>query len=83
MGSEMCIRDSLRAVDCQGLNVTIPHKQAIAELCEELSPLAKRLGAVNTRFRERVVAGSAPTPMWRAFWHPSVPTTPGPDAMPW
>ena len=38
----------LRAVDCQGLNVTIPHKQAIAELCEELSPLAKRLGAVNT-----------------------------------
>ena len=38
----------LRAVGCQGLNVTIPHKQAIAELCEELSPLAQRLGAVNT-----------------------------------
>ena len=27
----------LRAVGCQGLNVTIPHKQAVAELCEELS----------------------------------------------
>ena len=39
---------ALRAVGCQGLNVTIPHKQAIAELCEELSPLAQRLGAVNT-----------------------------------
>ena len=38
----------LRAVGCQGLNVTIPHKQTIAELCEELSPLAQRLGAVNT-----------------------------------
>ena len=38
----------LRAVGCQGLNVTIPHKQAIADLCEELSPLAQRLGAVNT-----------------------------------
>ena len=38
----------LKAVGCQGLNVTIPHKQAIADLCEELSPLAQRLGAVNT-----------------------------------
>lgn len=38
----------LRAVGCQGLNITIPHKQTIAELCEELSPLAQRLGAVNT-----------------------------------
>ena len=38
----------LRAVGCQGLNITIPHKQAIAELCEELSPLAQRLSAVNT-----------------------------------
>ena len=38
----------LRAVGCQGLNVTIPHKQAIAALCEERSPLAQRLGAVNT-----------------------------------
>ncbi|WP_038556746.1 shikimate dehydrogenase [Synechococcus sp. KORDI-52] len=38
----------LRAVGCQGLNVTIPHKQTIAGLCEELSALAQRLGAVNT-----------------------------------
>jgi shikimate dehydrogenase len=42
------VLNGLRAVGCQGLNVTIPHKQAIAALCEELSPLAKRLGAVNT-----------------------------------
>ena len=38
----------LRAVGCHGLNVTIPHKQAVAALCSELSPLARRLGAVNT-----------------------------------
>ena len=38
----------LEAMDCRGLNVTIPHKQAVAELCRELSPQAQRLGAVNT-----------------------------------
>jgi shikimate dehydrogenase len=38
----------LAAVGCRGLNVTIPHKQAVAGLCRQLSPLAERLGAVNT-----------------------------------
>ena len=38
----------LEAMNCRGLNVTIPHKQAVAKLCRELSPLAQRLGAVNT-----------------------------------
>ena len=42
------VLQGLRAVKCRGLNVTIPHKQDVAELCQELSPLAKRLGAVNT-----------------------------------
>ena len=39
---------ALEAIGCRGLNVTIPHKQAVAPLCRELSPLAERLGAVNT-----------------------------------
>lgn len=39
---------ALEAMGCRGLNVTIPHKQAVAALCRELSPLAERLGAVNT-----------------------------------
>jgi shikimate dehydrogenase len=30
------------------LNVTLPHKQAVARLCQGLSPLAERVGAVNT-----------------------------------
>lgn len=38
----------LEAVGCHGLNVTIPHKQAVAGLCHDLSPLAQRVGAVNT-----------------------------------
>ena len=38
---------ALEAMGCRGLNVTIPHKQAVASLCHELSPLAERLGAVN------------------------------------
>ena len=42
------VLDGLRSVHCSGLNVTIPHKQAVADLCSELSPLARRLGAVNT-----------------------------------
>ncbi|MCP9927067.1 shikimate dehydrogenase [Cyanobium sp. CH-040] len=40
--------EGLAALGCRGLNVTIPHKQAVAALCRELSPLAERLGAVNT-----------------------------------
>ncbi len=39
---------ALAAMDCRGLNVTIPHKQAVAALCQERTALAERLGAVNT-----------------------------------
>ncbi|CAK6687613.1 shikimate dehydrogenase [Synechococcus sp. CBW1107] len=41
----------LEAVDCRGLNVTLPHKRAVAELAAELTPLARRVGAVNTLVR--------------------------------
>ena len=42
------VLQGLEAVDCRGLNVTLPHKQAVADLCHSLSPLAQRVGAVNT-----------------------------------
>ncbi|MCP9850334.1 shikimate dehydrogenase [Cyanobium sp. Morenito 9A2] len=42
---------ALEAIDCRGLNITLPHKQAAAALATELSPLAGRLGAVNTLVR--------------------------------
>ena len=47
-GDLKAVLNGLQAAGCQGLNVTIPHKQTVAELCVELSPLARRLGAVNT-----------------------------------
>jgi shikimate dehydrogenase len=37
----------LRAIGAAG-NVTIPHKEALASLCDELTDLARRVGAVNT-----------------------------------
>ena len=42
---------SLETLGCRGLNVTIPHKQAACALADELSPLAQRVGAVNTLVR--------------------------------
>ncbi|MEH6629439.1 MAG: shikimate dehydrogenase [Halopseudomonas aestusnigri] len=32
----------------QGVNVTVPHKEAALKFCDEVDPLAKRIGAVNT-----------------------------------
>ncbi|MCI6012139.1 MAG: shikimate kinase [Firmicutes bacterium] len=34
-----------------GLNVTIPYKQAVMAYCDEISPQAQRIGAVNTLVR--------------------------------
>ncbi len=34
----------------KGLNVTIPYKQTAMEFCDEISPLAKEIGAVNTMY---------------------------------
>ena len=42
------VTQGLAAIGCRGLNVTIPHKQAVARLCRQLTPLAERVGAVNT-----------------------------------
>ncbi len=38
----------LRAPSVLGANVTIPHKEAVMPLLDELDPLATRVGAVNT-----------------------------------
>ena len=38
----------LRAAGFRGLNVTIPHKQAVMALCDRLKPSAAAAGAVNT-----------------------------------
>ncbi len=40
--------ESLRAPHVLGANVTIPHKQAVIPMLDELDGLARRVGAVNT-----------------------------------
>lgn len=42
----------MKAIDVQGFNVTIPHKTAIMPLLDQIDPLAKAIGAVNTVVRE-------------------------------
>lgn len=40
--------DRVRSGEITGLNVTIPHKQNVIQLLDELTPTAKAIGAVNT-----------------------------------
>lgn len=46
-GLEAAVR-GLKALGVSGVNVTIPHKQAVVHLLDELSPEAKGIGAANT-----------------------------------
>ncbi len=43
--------ERVRAADCLGGNVTIPHKEAIIPLLDTLTPAAQAIGAVNTLFK--------------------------------
>jgi shikimate dehydrogenase len=40
--------DLLRGDDCLGANLTIPHKEQVGPLLDEIDPWAHKLGAVNT-----------------------------------
>jgi shikimate dehydrogenase len=57
------LEDAVRGLAAAGLagaNVTIPHKRAVAALCDELDPAAGRSASVNTLvFREGRVLGSS------------------------
>jgi len=44
--------DRLRQGEFAGGNVTIPHKEAVFALCDEVDPLAKTIGAANTLVRQ-------------------------------
>jgi shikimate dehydrogenase len=38
----------VRADDCAGANVTIPHKESVVEFLDDVTPAARQIGAVNT-----------------------------------
>jgi len=42
----------VRALGIQGLSVTVPHKEAVMAHLDELDPVARRIGAVNTVVRK-------------------------------
>jgi len=42
---------AMREFEVDGYSVTIPHKQAVMAAADELEPLARRIGAVNTLLR--------------------------------
>jgi len=42
---------AMREFDFDGYSVTIPHKQKVMEAMDEISPLARRVGAMNTVVR--------------------------------
>jgi len=42
------VLDSLKKINCKGLNITIPHKEKVFNLCSEISPIASKLKAINT-----------------------------------
>ena len=42
---------ALRSPPWWGANVTVPHKEAVVAWCDDLTPAARRLGAVNTIVR--------------------------------
>jgi shikimate dehydrogenase len=54
---------ALRAVNALGANVTLPHKEQAARLCDVLSPLSQKLGTVNTlSFRDGRIFGTTTDP---------------------
>lgn len=42
------ILNSLKKINCKGLNITIPHKEKVFDHCSEISPIANKLKAINT-----------------------------------
>ncbi len=69
------------AIDVQGFNITIPHKQAIIPLLSEVSDIAKAVGAVNTVYRTNkgwagtntdVTGFLAPLQTYNWNWHQKV-----------
>jgi len=42
------VLNSFKKINCKGLNITIPHKEKVFNLCSEISPIANKHKAINT-----------------------------------
>ncbi len=42
-----------KAINFRGLNVTIPHKESVIPLLDNIDPIAKKIGAVNTILNDK------------------------------
>ena len=42
------VLNSLKKINCKGLNITIPFKEKVFDLCSEITPIARKLKAINT-----------------------------------
>ena len=42
------VLNSLKKINCKGLNITIPFKEKVFDLCSDISPIANKLKAINT-----------------------------------
>ena len=42
------VLNSLKKINCKGLNITIPYKEKVFDLCSDISPVANKLKAINT-----------------------------------
>jgi len=42
------VLNSFKKINSKGLNITIPHKEKVFNLCSEISPIANKLKAINT-----------------------------------
>ncbi|MFH1524357.1 MAG: shikimate dehydrogenase [Chloroflexota bacterium] len=69
----------LRSGELQGLNVTIPHKQTIIPLLDELTPSAQAIGAVNTLYLkgDQLVGHNTDAPGFSADLRRSFPEVAG------
>ncbi|MCG2784687.1 MAG: shikimate dehydrogenase [Anaerolineae bacterium] len=67
----------VRSGEIHGLNVTIPHKQAVLSLLDELSETAKAIGAVNTIYAQngRLIGDNTDA---AGFWEDLSPHLPSP-----
>lgn len=59
---------AVRGPDYLGANVTIPNKEAIIPLLDEISPLAERVGAVNTLVKRGAILRGENTDVGGFIW---------------